>query len=211
MNETSNLNEYLYKVLVIGVTTGKTSIIQQYVHGIFSRKYKATIGVDFALKVLNVDEETTVRIQLWDIAGQERYGNMTRVYYKEAVGALLVFDVTRMATFEAVIKWKEDVDQKVRTKDDKPIPVVLVANKIDLVNEKEGWGKTEEEMNNFCKEHGFIGWFATSAKENKNIGKATRFLVDHILKNDIKHAQNGGDGFNLDDEEDVEKPSGGCC
>eukprot|EP01125_Pyxidicula_operculata_P005591 TRINITY_DN1963_c0_g1_i2.p1 TRINITY_DN1963_c0_g1~~TRINITY_DN1963_c0_g1_i2.p1 ORF type:complete len:141 (-),score=16.97 TRINITY_DN1963_c0_g1_i2:464-886(-) len=125
--------ELLYKVLVVGdIGTGKTSIIKRYVHGIFSMHYKSTIGVDFALKVLDLNNRTTVRLQLWDIAGQERFGNMTRVYYKEAVGAFVVFDVTRISTFDAVKKWKNDIDAKVTlpgTND--PIPVVLLANKVN--------------------------------------------------------------------------------
>lgn len=64
--------EHLYKILVIGeLGTGKTSIIKRYVHQFFSQHYRATIGVDFALKVLNWDAETIVRLQLWDIAGKE--------------------------------------------------------------------------------------------------------------------------------------------
>nr|XP_053633154.1 uncharacterized protein LOC128689093 [Cherax quadricarinatus] len=106
--------EHLYKILVIGeLGTGKTSIIKRYVHQFFSQHYRATIGVDFALKVLNWDSNTVIRLQLWDIAGQERFGNMTRVYYKEAVGAFVVFDVTRAQTFDAVTKWKTDLDTKV--------------------------------------------------------------------------------------------------
>ncbi|MEQ2171900.1 hypothetical protein GOODEAATRI_015319 [Goodea atripinnis] len=106
--------EHLFKVLVVGdLGVGKTSIIKRYVHQIFSQHYRATIGVDFALKVLQWDNDTVIRLQLWDIAGQERYGNMTRVYYREAVGALVVFDVTRASTFEAVLKWKDDLDSKV--------------------------------------------------------------------------------------------------
>jgi hypothetical protein len=62
--------------------------------------------------------------------GQERYGNMTRVYYKEAIGAFVVFDITNSGTFEAVKKWKEDMDAKVTLAEDKPIPVVLLANKV---------------------------------------------------------------------------------
>jgi Ras-related protein Rab-32 len=88
------------------------------------------IGVDFALKVINVDDNTMVRLQLWDIAGQERFYNMTRVYYKDAVGCFIVFDVTRASTFEAVIKWKDDLDSKVTLQDGSPIPCVLLANKV---------------------------------------------------------------------------------
>jgi Ras-related protein Rab-32 len=58
---------------------GKTSIIQRYVHNTFRREYKATIGVDFAYKLIQIGDNKIVRLQLWDIAGQERYGNMTRV------------------------------------------------------------------------------------------------------------------------------------
>ena len=62
--------------------------------------------------------------------GQERFGNMTRVYYKEAVGAFIVFDVTRGSTFESVAKWKQDLDTKVQLPDGSPIPCVLLANKV---------------------------------------------------------------------------------
>lgn len=62
--------------------------------------------------------------------GQERFGNMTRVYYKEAVGAFIVFDVTRASTFDAVHKWKTDLDNKVQLIDGSPVPCVLLANKV---------------------------------------------------------------------------------
>ncbi|XP_077287481.1 RAS oncogene family member Rab32 isoform X3 [Arctopsyche grandis] len=175
--------EHLYKILVIGeLGTGKTSIIKRYVHQFFSQHYRATIGVDFALKVLNWDTNTTVRLQLWDIAGQERFGNMTRVYYKEAVGAFVVFDVARVATFEAVVKWKQDLDSKVQLPDGSPIPCVLLANKCD--QQKEGLVNSPQKMEEYCREKGFSGWFETSAKENINIEEAARALVHKILIND---------------------------
>lgn len=67
---TKKPKDHLYKILVIGdLGTGKTSIIKRYVHRFFTQHYRATIGVDFALKVLNWDEDTLIRLQLWDIAG----------------------------------------------------------------------------------------------------------------------------------------------
>jgi len=213
------VTEYLFKVLVVGdIGTGKTSIIKRFVHNIFSMHYKSTIGVDFALKVINWDSKTIVRLQLWDIAGQERFGNMTRVYYKEAVGAFVVFDVTRINTFEAVQKWKNDIDAKVTLPpDDSPIPVVLLANKCDLA--KEGFARNAAQMDKYCEEHGFVGWEETSAKDNINIDKAAKFLVGKILERTkgIQQQQSGGGGeFKLTADGDSQRKDGqdgqtGCC
>ncbi|KAH8261435.1 hypothetical protein KR044_009090, partial [Drosophila immigrans] len=190
--------EHLYKILVIGeLGTGKTSFIKRYVHQFFSQNYRATIGVDFALKVLHWDANTIVRLQLWDIAGQERFGNMTRVYYKEAVGAFIVFDVTRSGTFDCVSKWKEDLDSKVQLPDGSPIPCILLANKCD--QEKQGIVTQPERMDEYVRENGFAGWFETSAKENINIDEAARALVNKILINDklIAADANDEEKFNL--------------
>lgn len=81
----SECKEYLFKVLVIGeLGVGKTSIIKRYVHQLFSQHYRATIGVDFALKVINWDSKTLIRLQLWDIAGKRKtsfFSLVSRVYY----------------------------------------------------------------------------------------------------------------------------------
>ncbi|XP_032688876.1 ras-related protein Rab-32 isoform X3 [Odontomachus brunneus] len=207
--------EHLYKILVIGeLGAGKTSIIKRYVHQFFSQHYRATIGVDFALKVLNWDPHTIIRLQLWDIAGQERFGNMTRVYYKEAVGAFIVFDVTRSATLDAVVKWKQDLDSKVQLPDGSPIPCVLLANKCD--QHKEGLVNSPNKMDEYCKEKNFSGWFETSAKENINIEEAARFLVNKILQNDQLLKGNGsqdqadGERFTLNQSPTNTKKSCAC-
>uniref|UniRef100_UPI00358EDE3E ras-related protein Rab-32-like isoform X1 n=1 Tax=Myxine glutinosa TaxID=7769 RepID=UPI00358EDE3E len=201
--------EYLYKILVIGdLGVGKTSIIKRYVHQLFSQNYRATIGVDFALKVLHWDSETTIRLQLWDIAGQERFGNMTRVYYKEAVGALVVFDITRSTTFEAIAKWKHDLDSKVSLPSGATIPTVLLANKCDQgwtngsgvaigPNSNPGDGSHAALLNQFCREHEFVGWFETSAKENINIEQAARLLVQHIMALDQGKAGQPSDAHRI--------------
>ncbi|KAJ4935227.1 hypothetical protein JOQ06_016763 [Pogonophryne albipinna] len=213
--QNNHTKEHLFKILVIGdLGVGKTSIIKRYVHQNFSPNYRATIGVDFALKVLNWDQET-VRLQLWDIAvsasshvsqthicqgdvdicrgiehdGQERFGNMTRVYYREAMGAFIVFDVTRPASFEAITKWKEDLDSKLSLANGKHVATVLLANKCD----QGGDVLTNNgiKMEQFCQENGFVGWYETSAKENINIDEAANCLVKHIIasENDMLQAE----------------------
>jgi len=173
-------NERLYKILIIGeLGVGKTSIIQRYVHQFFSTQYRATIGVDFSLKMLQWDRNTLIRLQLWDIAGQERFGSMTRVYYKEAVAAFIVFDSSRSQTFDAIMKWKNDIDEKIQLPNGESVPCVLLANKSDLVS--EGLVAAPDRMSAWVAEHGFAAWFSTSAKDNTGIDEAATCIVNQIL------------------------------
>ena len=136
-------------------------------------------------------------MQLWDIAGQERFGNMTRVYYKGAVGAFVVFDVTRPDTFAAVEKWKNDLDSKVLLPDGRSVPCILIGNKCDAMpppttttattaataNETATF-RDRSSMNKFCKDKDFAGWFFSSAKDNINVEESARFLIQKIIDND---------------------------
>lgn len=184
--------EYLYKILVIGdQATGKSSIVRRYVHNFFTDRYKATFGVDFAMKVLNWEENTVIRLQLWDIAGQDRSRHLNRVFYNEASGCITVYDILRPSTLESVAKWKEEIDAKVQLSNGKPIPCVLFANKGDLL-EKEGEENQDDAikfdesiMEEYCKKHGFVDWFLTSAKENTNLATGTKRLVEKILENQL--------------------------
>eukprot|EP00051_Salpingoeca_urceolata_P027674 m.482706 g.482706 ORF g.482706 m.482706 type:complete len:202 (-) comp22642_c0_seq1:133-738(-) len=167
-----------HKVLVIGEAgIGKTSLIRRYVDGVFQKNYCATLGVDFALKVENWTKGQKVRLQLWDIAGQERFSAMTRVYYQQATACVIVFDITRKSTFQAVLRWKQDLDAKTALPNGEPLPCLLIANKCDLPDRPV----PSEEIKAFCDDHGFIGWIETSAKDDVNIDKAMRFLTQHIL------------------------------
>jgi Ras-related protein Rab-32 len=84
------------------------------------------------VKTLEWDDSNQINLQLWDVAGHERFGTMTRVYYKYAIAAVIVFDLQRPATFDAVLKWRDDVNQKVVLANDEPIPCILLANKCDM-------------------------------------------------------------------------------
>lgn len=203
----------ILKVLVVGeMGAGKTSLIRQYVQGFFSEFYKTTIGVDFANKDIEWDANTTVSIQLWDIAGQERYGNMTHVYYQEAVAAFIVFDVTRISTFEMVKEWKKDIDEKVFTSTGENIPVMLLGNKIDLCPE-EKWAKTAEEMEQYIKDQKFIGFYETSARTAHNIDEAAKALVKYVMDRNIEPKSDRGDATvqDLTAKRVDQKPKGGCC
>ncbi|XP_042152333.1 ras-related protein Rab-38-like isoform X2 [Oncorhynchus tshawytscha] len=123
------------------------------------------------------------RLQVvWLLQGQERFGNMTRVYYREAMGAFIVFDMTRPSSFEAVTKWKEDLDSKLTLANGKNVAAVLLANKCD--QGRDVLTNNGIQMEKFCQENGFVGWYETSAKENMNIDEAANCLVKHIIANE---------------------------
>uniref|UniRef100_A0A6I8MX95 Ras-related protein Rab n=1 Tax=Ornithorhynchus anatinus TaxID=9258 RepID=A0A6I8MX95_ORNAN len=123
-------HDRMFKVLVVGdAAVGKTSLVQRYSQDSFSKHYKSTVGVDFALKVLQWSDSEMVRLQLWDIAGQERFTSMTRLYYREASACVIMFDVTNATTFSNSQRWKQDLDSKLTLPNGEPVPCLLLANK----------------------------------------------------------------------------------
>ncbi|XP_023141217.1 ras-related protein Rab-32 [Amphiprion ocellaris] len=178
--ERSSVSEKLFKVLVIGdIEVGKTSIVMRYVKKCFDQAYKATIGVDFFMKTVEWDAKTVVRMQLWDLSGQDRIKNLSRVYYKAAMGALVVFDITNSLTLKSATEWKQDLDSKLCLDNGRPVPAVLLANKCDLMKTKGE--DLVSSLDRFCKDNNFLGWFETSAKENINIDEAGSFLVKQMM------------------------------
>eukprot|EP01100_Stratorugosa_tubuloviscum_P004353 TRINITY_DN2085_c0_g1_i1.p1 TRINITY_DN2085_c0_g1~~TRINITY_DN2085_c0_g1_i1.p1 ORF type:complete len:189 (+),score=76.34 TRINITY_DN2085_c0_g1_i1:83-649(+) len=171
-----------YKIIIVGdIGTGKSAIIKRFIHNTFSKFYKSTFSADFVTKQIDCGESTIVT-ELWDIPGQERFGNLTHILYKEAVAAIVVFDVCRVSTFSGVTRWKTDIDSKITLPpNDKPLPVLLLANKCDLAI--DGFFRTPQQMEQFCEENGFIGWFETSPKENVNIDQSIQFLVKKMIEN----------------------------
>lgn len=168
------------KVLVLGdPATGKTSIIKRYVYGEFSEDHKPTIAVDFALKALTFNGKT-IRIQLWDIAGQDRFGSLVRIFYKDALGAMLVYDITRPETRDTIAKWKKEIEEKVTLPNGSPLPTILLANKADL--KKKELDKLEVDA--YCASLAFAGFYETSAKENTGIKEAVEGLIGSILAHD---------------------------
>lgn len=202
--------EILFKFLVIGdYGVGKTAVVRRYTDGRFSSNYKITIGADFSMRTLQWDDNTKINLQLWDIAGHERFGCMTRVYYKYAVGAAIVFDLSRTATFQSVRKWLKDLREKLTLADGEPVPIVLLANKCDI----PGYGVQPEVVTRFCKEQGIQAWFLTSAKTNVNVDKAMQFLVERAMGSRHREITRESDAILLNNEcnEDNAEKVDICC
>ncbi|CAM9944492.1 unnamed protein product, partial [Chrysoparadoxa australica] len=128
-------------------------------------------------------------LQLWDIAGQDRFAKLTRAYFQRAKGAVIVCDVTRLGTFDAVGQWKQEIDSWCQT-EGCALPIYLVVNKCDLL---EAWSPPSSAphpasfeagaaIEKCCNEHGFAGWYLTSAKDGQNIGLAMTNLATKVLE-----------------------------
>jgi len=160
--------------------TGKTTFIKKYCKGDVTKgvEYKPTLGFDFSMAVLRYKSED-LKLAFWDIAGQERFTNLTRSYYQGATGGFVVLDITHMKSFEGARRWKADIDAKVMLREQVPIPVVLLANKSDKL--KEGV-EPAMDLEQFAKDNGFVGWLATSSFTNTNVKQAVSMLVGKMLE-----------------------------
>ncbi|XP_034027455.1 ras-related protein Rab-7L1-like [Thalassophryne amazonica] len=172
------MTEHLLKILVVGDNAvGKSSFVERYVSGHFNKVYKMTIGVDFSVKLLHWSDKEKVRLQLWDIAGQERFISMARLYYKGAHGCMVMFDVTNSSSFQNCRRWKQELDSKATLPNGTPIPCILLANKCDLSQRVVSAANIKD----FSKANGFMTWMEVSVKDNKNVGEAIRALVEEVL------------------------------
>ena len=119
----------------------------------FATSYRATIGADFLAKIVKWNECLTLRLQLWDIAGQDRFSLLSRSFCKDAVGAFVVSDLSRPETLDGVIAWKEELDRKAMH-DGSKLPCLLLANKCDLISDTSHQTKQHSRI---CQQYGFQG------------------------------------------------------
>ncbi|XP_040009134.1 ras-related protein Rab-7L1-like [Xiphias gladius] len=206
------MTEHLLKILIVGDgNVGKSSFVNRYVNGQFNKMYKMTVGVDFSVKVLQWSDQEKVRLQLWDVAGQERFISMTRICYKGALGCVVMFDVTSATSFLSCRHWKRDLDSKAMLPNGDTIPCILLANKCDVAQR----AVSADSIDAFSKANGFVAWMETSVKDNKNVGEAMRRLVQEILsvKSSLDSFQPGPQhSVNPQlDSENSNSRAAGCC
>ncbi|CAD5334060.1 unnamed protein product [Arabidopsis thaliana] len=164
--------DYLFKVVLIGDSgVGKSNLLSRFTKNEFSLESKSTIGVEFATRSLNVDDKV-IKAQIWDTAGQERYRAITSAYYRGAVGALLVYDVTRHSTFENVETWLKEL----RNHTDPNIVVMLVGNKSDL---RHLVAVQTEDAKSFAEKESLY-FMETSALEATNVENAFAEVLTQI-------------------------------
>ncbi|KAF3452679.1 hypothetical protein FNV43_RR03112 [Rhamnella rubrinervis] len=173
----SNFNQkidYVFKVVLIGDSAvGKSQLLARFSRNEFSLDSKATIGVEFQTRTLLIDHKT-IKAQIWDTAGQERYRAVTSAYYRGAVGAMLVYDVTKRQTFDHVTRWLEEL----RAHADKNIVIMLVGNKTDLSTLRT---VTTEDAKEFAQRENLF-FMETSALEAINVEPAFLTVLTEIYR-----------------------------
>lgn len=166
--------DYVFKVVVVGDSAvGKSQILSRFAKNEFSLDSKSTIGVEFQTRTV-VIEDKTIKAQIWDTAGQERYRAVTSAYYRGAVGAMLVYDITKRQTFDHVARWLEEL----RGHADNNIVVMLIGNKCDLDDKRE---VSTEDAQEFAQKEGLF-FFETSALEATNVEAAFMTALAEIYR-----------------------------
>ncbi|GAB2260327.1 hypothetical protein Droror1_Dr00011182 [Drosera rotundifolia] len=165
--------DYVFKVVLIGDSAvGKSQILARFARDEFSLDSKATIGVEFQTRTLLIQHKT-VKAQIWDTAGQERYRAVTSAYYRGAVGALLVYDITKRQTFEHIPRWLEEL----RGHADKNIVIMLIGNKTDLEDQR---AVSTDDAKEFAEKEGLF-FLETSALEATNVEAAFVTVLTEIF------------------------------
>jgi small GTP-binding protein len=171
--------KYSYKIIVLGdQSVGKTAIVNTLNKKEFTNDYQSTIGVDFSTYHLNTIDNTSIKCQLWDTAGQESYDSIIKNYYRNIAGAIIVFDVNNTESYNHIQNWVGKLHKNCNN--DFNVPIIIVGNKTD-VNKRT---ITKEKASNYAFQNDFL-YVETSAKESQNIPDFLHLLSEKIYENMI--------------------------
>ena len=167
------------KIIIVGDSgTGKTSLINKYILNKFIESYQATIVSQFSFKILEIDD-IVYRIHFWDIAGQDRNPQTTKIFCKDSNGIILCCEVNDKKARQNTIKWKESVEQNINLEN---IPIIILENKCDLLGESEDdYNKDIDELKKFAEENNINNCFRTSAMKGYQIEESINYLINEII------------------------------
>jgi small GTP-binding protein len=169
------VSNYKLKILLCGpAAVGKTSLIQRFIKSRFQSDYKLTVGVDILTKEVEYEPGKTATLSIWDIGGQERFSFIRTTFYKGASGVLLVFDLSRAATWDAIKNWRAETKQFAGD-----IPFVLIGNKVDLIPEV-GEVIDRDACRAYAEEENSI-YIETSAKDGIQVDESFYELTRRII------------------------------
>jgi len=164
----------LLRIILIGDSgVGKSNIVMRYTKNQFNAELTTTTGVENQTKTVTIGNQK-IRVQLWDLAGQERYRSMAKAYYRGTHGVLLVLDVTKKSSFDNLIFWLNEVTEYSNT----DMTIMLLANKTDISNEQ---AVPSNELREFAKKNNLF-YEEVSAKDGTNIEKAFTILIEEIYR-----------------------------
>ena len=174
----------LYKILLLGDSTvGKTCFLLRYTDDTFLELHMATIGLDYRLKTMVLDDQKIVKVQLWDTAGQDKFRAITRNYYKGARGIILIYDITNIKSYDNIKKWINEIKEEIPDK----VTIILIGNKIDNERERK---ITKEQGEQLAKDYN-VPFFETSAKTGEGINESVLFLIKKIIDTDPEMKNRG--------------------
>jgi small GTP-binding protein len=172
---------FIFKVLLIGeAAVGKTSLTIQFVHGKFKSDYLLTVGMEPYSKYIDVNDDV-VTLSIWDIAGQQRFDVFRTMFFRGAKAALLVFDLTRPATFEKLQNWHNDLIKNAG----KDVLTILVGNKNDLVDLRS---VSKKDAMAYAKKINALTYIETSAKTGDNVDESFQLVADKLVEKAKKQA-----------------------
>ena len=196
-NEIKIARTYLSIITLGDTTVGKTCLAQRFIGQEFKDIKLSTIGQECFIKIVNINNHE-IKIKIWDTAGQERYRSIAISSIRNANGVLLVYDITKMTTYETLEYWFKQIKNVLEIKD---TPIVLIGNKIDLKDSREVLYEKGEE---FAKDHG-IKFFECSAKSKINVDEAFNCLINDIYKKHENEFTIEDKNINLSDKKKKEK------
>lgn len=171
---TEQTYDHMLKLVVVGDSgVGKTSIVVRFCDDKFSEGTASTIGVDFKTKFMTISDQT-LKLSVWDTAGQEKFRTLGAQYYRGAHGIVLMYDCTNRKTYDRLTFWQEDVKKSPTYQD---AVVMLVHNKIDLKNCEV----TKEQGRDFAEKNGMM-FMETSAKTRQGVNQAFEGVIRRILE-----------------------------